>query len=138
MPTIIRSSTPFRFDACLRLGGLGDLQNRIEEVTGIAPTRSIRRGEAIGNRGKVRQEDLWLLASPLGETATSDEHLRWLWLQVEPLVEAFRTFIKHAAWADVSIGCLSESSFPVLSASPEALRLLKELNLGLSFNFTLV
>lgn len=107
-------------------------------MTGVAPTRTFRRGDPVGARGKTRQEDLWILASPLGETATMDEHLQWLWNQVEPHAEAFRCFIEHAKWADVNIGCLSESAFPILSASATSLRLLRELDLGLSFNFTLV
>ena len=137
-PTIIQSSQPFRYDACIRLGGLGDAHEKIEKVTGIAPTRSLRRGDPVGARGKTRQEDLWLLASPLGETATTDEHLQWLWNQLKPHAEVFRSFIAQAAWADINIGCLSESSFPILSASATSLQLLREFDVGLTFNFTLV
>ena len=137
-PSVVRSSTPFRYDACLRLAGLGPVQEDIEQVTGVAPSHRHRKGDAIGRSGRQRKEDLWLLASPLGEEASLDEHLGWLWLQVEEHGEAFRRYIQQASWADVCLGCLSESVYPVLTISPQSLRILRELDLALTFNFTVV
>lgn len=137
-PSVRRSSTPFRYDACLRLAGLGQTQEAIEQLTGVASSYVHRKGDAIGRSGRQRKEDLWLLASPLGEQASLDEHLGWLWLQVEPHREAFRRYIQQVSWADVCLGCLSESVYPVLTISPKSLQILRELDLALSFNFTVV
>jgi len=68
---------PFRFDASLRIGGIGEYHAAIESVTGIVATRAHRKGEP---RGSVRHpywdEDLWVLESPLGEAASIDEHVQ--------------------------------------------------------------
>lgn len=138
VPTIIRSSVPFRYDACLRLGGLGDAQEGIAELTGLSASRAHRKGDPIGRRGTARKEDLWLFESPLGERASHDEHLQWLWNQIKPHHKQFQELVQRAAWADVCLGCLSESAYPVLAVRPESLQILRELNLALSFNFTLV
>ncbi len=137
-PTVLQSSVLFRYDACLRLGGLGAAQDDVTALTGLSPTRAHRKGDLIGFRGKVRKEDLWLFESPLGELASHDEHLQWLWNQIEPHQEQFRKLVQQAAWADVCLGCLSESAYPVLSVQPESLKIVHELKLGLSFNFTVV
>jgi hypothetical protein len=134
----MRSSVPFRYDACLRIGGLGELQEEIERLTGLAATKSHRKGDSVGMRGRIRQEDLWLLSSPLGEQANHDEHLEWLWCQVKPHVEQFRVLMERAAWSDVCLGCLSESAYPMLTVEPKSLEIVRELNIGFSFNFTLV
>lgn len=53
-------------------------------------------------------------------------------------MEQFRMYIQKAAWADICLGCFSESVYPVLTVSPEALRILRELEVGVAFNFTVV
>jgi len=58
--------------------------------------------------------------------------------QLLPHKVYFATLIEKAAWADLWLGCLSESAYPVLSAKPESLQLRRELNIGLVFNFTCV
>lgn len=137
-PTVIRDSTPFRYDASLRIAGLGDIQDSITPLTGVVPSHIHRKGDSLGRGGRRRQEDMWLLASPLGEDASLYEHLRWLWHQVEPCMEQFRMYIQKAAWADICLGYFSESVYPVLTVSPEALRILRELEVGVAFNFTVV
>jgi hypothetical protein len=107
-------------------------------MTGLVATRAHRKGAPYGLRGKTRREDLWLLESPLGERASHDEHLQWLWSQVGPHREQFERLIQQAAWADICLGCLSESAYPVLSLKPESLQIVHELKLDLSFNFTVV
>lgn len=83
-------------------------------------------------------EDLWRLESPLGELATIDQHLEWLRARIAPHRTYFAELCARAEWADLCLGCLSDSPYPVLSASPGALALMKDLDLGLSFNFTCV
>jgi hypothetical protein len=137
-PSVKRSGDPFRYDAALRLAGLGDVQETITSLTGVMPTHAHRQGDLVGHRSTPRAEDLWMLASPLGEAVSHDEHLQWLWSQIEPHADKFRELIREAAWADITLGCLSESAYPVLSVEPESLRIVRELKIGLSFNFTLV
>jgi hypothetical protein len=135
IPPLIECSYLFRYDASLRIGGLGDLQNKIEEITGVKPTKAFRRGDKIGRNG-IRKEDLWLLASPLDKSASTNEHLQWLWHQIKPHTEFFQVLIEKAVWADICIGCLSECSYPMLSTSSESLQIVRELKVGISFNFT--
>ena len=134
----VQSNTRYRYDACLRLAGLGAAQDQIALTTGLRATHTHRKGEPFGLRGNTRPTDMWMLASPLGEAANHSDHLEWLWQQVGPHAEYFRILVQEAAWADVCLGCLSESPCPLISVAPESLTLLRELELGLSFNFTLV
>lgn len=136
-PNQIRSTTPFRYDASLRIAGVGELHEEIARTTGILATRSHKKGETHGFvRKRVWSEDLWILDSPLGEQASPDEHLQWLWKTVSPHKAYFSALVAKATWADVCLGCLSESAYPLLVADSKSLTLLRELNIGLSFNFT--
>jgi hypothetical protein len=126
----------FRYDASFRIGGLGDVQDEIETLTGLKATRAFRAGEPLGLRGSTRKESLWLLQSPLGERASHDEHVNWLWTQIAPHKDQFRKLVQEAVWADVCLGCISESAYPVLSVEPSSLDIVRELRIGLAFNFT--
>lgn len=138
-PNQLRSTTPFRYDASLRIAGIGEFHEEIILMTGISATRSHKKGETHGfGRQRVWAEDLWILDSPLGEQASLDEHLQWLWSTVAPHKSYFSALVAKAAWADVCLGCLSESAYPILSASSASLSLVREVNVSLSFNFTCV
>ncbi len=136
-PNFLRSTVPFRFDACLRLAGIGERHAEITTLTGLVPTRSHKKGE-LRRFGKDARwaEDMWLLESPLGEDASLDNHLAWLCDAVLPYKDYFADLISQATWADICLGCLSESAYPVLSAQPPSLAVIRELPLALSFNFT--
>ena len=83
-------------------------------------------------------EDLWVLGSPLGERASLDEHAAWLWQAVSPHRAYFESLLAASSRADLWLGCLSESIYPVLSLDPGSLEIVRELKLGLVFNFTCV
>ena len=136
-----RNSRAFRFDASLRIAGVGDQHDRISIETGLVPSRVHRAGDrrspfspSLG----VWPEDYWELRSPLSESATLEEHLAWLWGAVEPHKQYFDRLISNAAWADVCLGCLSESVYPLFTVGAASLGITRELNLGLSFNFTCI
>lgn len=93
----VRSSHPFRFDAGLRIAGLGSEHDNITARTGIAPSYTHRKGDPFGRAGNFRKEDMWILNSPLGERASLDEHLDWLWRRIEPHKEYFRELTARAA-----------------------------------------
>jgi hypothetical protein len=86
---------------------------------------------------RVYAEDLWLLASPL-VNASLDQHLEWLWTAISPHTPTFKKLAEEATWADICLGCLSESAFPVLSVKAQSMAIARELEIGLSFNFTCV
>lgn len=138
--TYARIPSEYRFDAGLRIAGVGRYHDEISLRTGITPTRAHRKGEPRGRAAALGlwPEDLWCLESPLGERASLDRHLEWLRTAVAPHQAYFAELVAKAAWADLCLGCLSESAYPFLSASPTSLALVKDLNLGLSFNFTCV
>lgn len=81
---------------------------------------------------------MWLLSSPIGDYASLDKHLEWLWKTIAPHKSYFAGLIAKAAWCDVCLGCLSESAFPIISTHAEALSIARELNVDVSFNFTCV
>lgn len=127
----------YSFDASLRIAGVGLHHDAISLKTGILPTRTTRKGER-RTGGKLWSEDVWLLASPLGEDASLDEHVQWLWDTVAPHQDDFREVIFQSASADIVLGCFSESPYPYFTVKNESLRLLMNLGMGVSFNFTCV
>lgn len=139
LPTAPRGSPTFRYDASLRIGGIGRHHDEIVARTGLVPMIVHRKGEPrISLRRPLWTEDLWVLNSPLGERASLDEHAAWLWQAVRPHRAYFESLLAEASRADLWLGCLSESAYPVLSLDPGSLEIVRELKLGLAFNFTCV
>lgn len=134
-----RSTLPFRYDASFHLEGVGRHHADITARTGLVPKFVHLKGELRRPGGDRRwPEDLWVLESPLGERASLKEHLDWLWAAVRPHKTYFEGLIAEASRADVWLGCLSESSYPVLQADAASLDIVRELKLGLRFNFTCI
>ena len=128
-----------RFDASFRIGGAGAYHEEITEITGISPSSSHKVGEYRSRYSKKPwAEDIWILSSPKSETCTLDEHLAWLWSQIQPHEAYFLQLIEKSTWADICLGCLSQSPYPVLSLEKESTNIIKALNLSLAFNFTCV
>jgi hypothetical protein len=139
--TPVRGNFPFRFDACLRIAGVGEQHDNISRETGLLPSHAHRAGDRRSTRSVglgVWPVDLWMLNSPLGEAASLEEHLDWLWNAIAPHKAYFERLVADAAWADVSLGCLSDSIYPVLNVGAGSLKITRELNLGLSFNLTCI
>lgn len=137
----MRGGFPFRFDASLRIAGVGAQHDRISLETGLLPSYAHRSGERRSTRSAalgIWPEDLWMLISPLGEAASLEAHLDWLWNAIAPHKAYFEGLVADAAWADVSLGCLSESVYPVLNVGAGSMKIMREMNLGLSFNITCV
>ena len=135
----VRNSRFFRFDASIRIAGVGAWHDNISQVTGINPTRTARKGEARSRHSArlgVWTEDLWILQSPLPEDAPLDAHIQWLWRTIEPHRSYFEALIAQASWADLCLVCLSESIYPFFTVNADALEITRALPLGLSFNFT--
>lgn len=101
LPVHVRSTKPYRFDACLRIAGVGARHEEIGRVTGLVTARSHRKGDAIRKSKRSYSDDLWLLESPLGDDASLDEHVNWLWQAVEPHTALFVELGRQATWADV-------------------------------------
>ena len=137
--TPTRNTSRLRFDASLRIAGIGARHASITIDTGLVPAQAHlagdRRSKSSGRLG-VWQEDLWRLASPLGEDVPLEMHLQWLWTTIAPHKAYFEQLIAEAAWADVCLGCMSSSVFPFWAVPADALHITRELKLGLSFNFT--
>lgn len=132
-----RNSTPFRYDASLRISGVGGQHDDITNQTGIIPTHAHIKGDLLSRlRKRPYPDDLWMLSSPLGESATMDAHLIWLRKTIQPHYAYFEKLIAQASSADVCLGCLSDSPYPFLTLQPASLDLLRELKLGFTFNFT--
>lgn len=136
-PSHVGKSRLYHFDASLRVAGIGEHHEAISERTGIAPTCAHRKGETRFAQ-KRWLEDIWILKSPVGASASLDQHIEWLWNAVAPHRDYFQQLISQSSSADVVLGCFSESPYPYLTVQPDSLRLLRDLDLGISFNFTCV
>jgi len=129
-------SPNFRFDASIRIGGAGSYHESIFLATGLTPSTSYLAGDKVSPRSsKVRKEDLWILASPLSGNLPIDEHIDWLLDAVSPHEAFLRQILEKAVWADLCLGCLTDSPYPMI-VTDRSTRLLKMFNLSLSFNFT--
>ena len=82
-PSHVGKSRLYHFDASLRVAGIGEHHEAISERTGIAPTCAHRKGETRFAQ-KRWLEDIWILKSPLGASASLDQHIEWLWNAVAP------------------------------------------------------
>ncbi|MEW6022789.1 MAG: DUF4279 domain-containing protein [Pseudomonadota bacterium] len=127
----------FRFDASIRIGGAGKYHESIFLATGLSASRSHLVGDRVSPRSlAVRKEDLWSLASPLEGSRPIDEHINWLLDVVSPHQAFFAQVVEEAAWADLCLGCLSDIPYPLIVTDVSATKLIKMLNLTLTFNFT--
>jgi hypothetical protein len=77
-----------------------------------------------------------MLASPLSRNSPIDEHINWLLGAVSSHEAFFAQIVEKATWADLCLGCLSDVPYPMIVTDKSATRLVKMLNLSLSFNFT--
>jgi hypothetical protein len=136
--TAPQSSLPFRFDASFCIYGIGAHHETITLNTGISPSSTHLKSESRRFGGKRLKDDLWLLQSPLGEGASLEEHLDWLWATVGPYKAYFKDLIATASSASITLGCLSESPYPFFSVGEGSMKIVRELELGCSFNFTCV
>lgn len=130
-----RNNAPFRFDVSLRIAGIGEQHNGISTDTGLLASHMHKAGDQ-RNSSRVWLEDIWILSSPLAENVCLEEHLNWMWDAVAPHKSYFERLVSKAIWADICLGCLSESVYPMWSVSASSLTIARELKLGLSFNFT--
>ena len=129
----------YKCDASLRIWNAGPLHERITAETGLHPTRSHLKGTKRHPNAKPEQvwkQDLWTLESPLPKSDIWDEHIRWIWAQVQPHKTFFQQGITGEVVADLCLGCMTDSEAPILRVDAGALGILRELPLGICFNYT--
>ena len=136
-PSYVGTPRLYQFVASLRISGIGSLHSTISERTGITPTSVHRKGEPHFAQRRWK-EDIWILKSPLGVGSSLDQHIEWLWNTIASHRDYFQELVSQSSSADVVLGCFSESPYPYLTVQTDSLRLLRELDLGISFNFTCV
>lgn len=94
----------------LRIGSDQLSVEQVEKAFGIAPTRIVRRGDPVSLRnptGPKHQSSLWLYESPIGESASPEEHLDWLIRLIEKnlsKVEALSASCSFDAWIGIGSG----------------------------------
>ena len=129
----------YEFDASFCIMGIGLNPDSITRNTNLTPTHTHIAGEFRSKFiKKPYKEDMWSLRSPLSGSASLDEHIAWLWSQMNPHKQYLAEVISKSTSAYIILGCLTESPYPILDISFESTKILKELNLSLAFNFTCV
>jgi len=128
----------FKYDACIRITGCGDLYSEITRKTGLSPSHAHLKGDLRDPKSKKRYEqDIWILESPLKKIAKLEKHIDWLWREVSPHKSYFKKLISKSPYSDLCISCRSDCSWPLLGINKESLTILHRLPLSVSFNFTL-
>jgi hypothetical protein len=79
---------------------------------------------------------MWSLDSPLPRSEPWETHVQWLWDQVRPHKDLFHMMLSGEAAGDLSLGCMSDCEAPLLRVEAAALEILRELPLGICFNYT--
>jgi hypothetical protein len=135
-------TTKFHFDASFRVSGLGHLHNEISDRTGLLPDICYLKGEnkyPNSKTSKVKSKiDIWTIKSPLDDDNDLGKHLDWIWDTIKPHKRYFKQLIKKADWADILLGCRTKHMYPVLFVDKIHLNILKDLDLSIGFNFTLL
>ena len=125
----------FAHSAALRVMNAPERHAEIEEITGLEPARTHRRGEVAHEKtGRRWENDIWVLASPLGEEAESSEHLGWLWQRVRPHKDYFRSLVESGVEVDVFCGYRSNCDHCGFSLEPDAVEIARELGVRLEFS----
>lgn len=94
---------------------------------GLSPLRTHRVGD-LDILGKPYLQDMWLLDSPLEESADLNAHLMWLGQQLEPHYEYIRS-LKTSAELRIYCAYHSDSDQSGFSISPEALSIFTKLGI---------
>lgn len=125
----------FRFSASLRVMDAPECHAEIGEATGLKPSHIHLKG-AIANEKSGRRwpNDIWLLASPLAETAELTEHLNWLWQQVQPHQDYFRLLVESGVKMDILCGYRSNCDHCGFGVDPNAVEIAQKLGIRLEFS----
>ncbi len=120
----------------LRIFGAGQWHARLAELEGVRPTHEYRKGDPQGVSTKFRCEhDGWVLHATSDRSLEMHEQLELLWSVVEQHKRVFAECIADADHADVCLGLLSDDSGGLVGIPPAALRLIRELDVGVTLNF---
>ena len=75
----------YEFDASFCITGIGINPASITQNTNLTPTHTHIAGDLRSKFTKRTYiEDMWSLRSPLSTSASLDEHIAWLWNQINP------------------------------------------------------
>ena len=114
---------------------LPERHREIEEVTGLKPSHVHMKGDSVHEKSKRRWDNsIWLLSSPLEETAELAEHLNWLWQQVQPHQAYFRSLIESGVKVDIFCGYRSNCDHCGFGIAPDALEIAQKLGVRLEFS----
>jgi hypothetical protein len=121
----------FGFSATLRVMCAAERHDEIERVTGLTATHQHRQGEE-GRFGRPWPSDLWTLESPRPPAAPLDDHLAWLWDQIQPHAAFFRSLAaEDGVDMDIFCGYRSDCAECGFEVTPDALTIVHALNVPL-------
>lgn len=126
----------FHYDASLRIVGCGNQHSSIVAKTGLVPTHSHIKGDKAPRARRAFDEDLWVLTSPLSPDIDIHQHIDWVWERVKPHRTFFSRLLRNATLADLVLGCETNCAWPMIHVDNQRLRIVRDLNLSIAFNFT--
>ena len=126
-----------RTKAALRIGGPRVNPNEIERRTSTKPTKAHAAGEKKffgGRECGTWDEGNWRLESPLSESASLEDHLKWLIDSAKPVREIIRETLADNGYASAFVGLFEVSGNSGATVSSETMRELGSLGLKLELD----
>ncbi|QIF02549.1 DUF4279 domain-containing protein [Roseimicrobium sp. ORNL1] len=129
----------YKYNVSLRIWNAGAFHQRITEVTGLLATDSHLKDTKHYPDGPpdwLWKHDLWELESPLPKSESWENHIQHIWEQIRPHRDFFSTIISGDVVADICLGCMTDCEAPILRVDQGALEIMRQLPLGIAFNYT--
>jgi hypothetical protein len=124
----------FSFSAALRIMGAGEMHDELTCELG-EPSTMTRHGSPLkSNPVRKALKDLWMLESPLPESSSISDHLRWLNNQLLGHYDYIRNLVKKGVQVDIFCGYRSDCDHAGFAIEPEAARLVADLGVKMEIS----
>ncbi len=125
--------TYYAFSAALRIADVPNLHSAISRRLEVEPTRCHVAGDlAAAATGRRWPNSVWVLESPLPESARLNDHLRWLCPLLTTHRDFLRSLVESGAAVDVFCGYRSTAENAGFEIEPDVLEALSRAGCRLS------
>jgi hypothetical protein len=129
----------FAYSASLRIMEVPDKHSEITQVLGVEPDVCHKVGDVANEKtGRLWENNIWSVRSPLPETRDLDHHLKWLSKLVLPHEEYIRALMKEGADVDVFCGYRSDCDHCGFDVKPKSLELFVRLGVRMAVSVIVI